>query len=1110
MRFNRPLRILELEDRIVPSHTEFLDAGIGHTTSFTYTDSDGDSVEVIRDATNHGSIAVMDNDATSALDFTKVDSIVFDAACDTTTTLSVQVTDSTVGSDGIATVGYIDFTAPLAIQSIEVEGDVIGDTSLAPTNDSIAGSTLDSLWIRVGDTNTAAGGNIAANNTAIPPSPLLHAINLSAGLAGSITVDAAITGADAYAVFITGNVTGSITVGDMTDEGIKQEDSVPLANEAISSATISITGNEAQSLKGNLGCVLSDGFILATTVDVAGDFDTTNLKHHPSGASLADCMSTDWDRNGVGTMTDVTVNVAGNVVGEFTNDFAIASGFWTEPGCLQDISSLVLNIGGSFGGNVVSGGSIVDSTFTVNPTGTPTESAPDIGRFSANVLAFEDVDNLAVHARVIGGAAVNPIIAADAEAEAKTLFNLPPSFDPTLNSGKDFGGITDLYVTATEDVNAIIGNDLADNNGVGDDVAATLTAGTNVVLTADVARNLTLNATGTTTFEGDITTGRDATIGLDFLSVENTIMDIGRDLALTPNTTNATSFDAIMYVGRDANVHIRYGWIHATLEAGRNIVADVLADDGPNSANTINFMVFDADHDYNGVGTLSGSIESHLGLDTGSLIHGATITANVTLERFPGALGADMDMHGQISAGLGGITSDISIDGSLRNGLTSTGNVTGHIVIGKNLISSIDVTGNVNSLDIGGSVLNALPPVQNEIDVSGNLTSLHIGGNVGPGIGPSDTVFIHAANFGTLQIDGNVLSFVDILAGAEPGTGTITSLIIGGTAVPTHLLADGTSINQIRANTPALNYDHLVPIGNKTVQFQLESSIGGGTLKIRVANGSAKFLYSDPDADGKLDTLVGLQVDGGKPNITVTVTGNNSLATLGVLSAPSYVIPSATSTTLFRSVNNVEFQNINVGGITISGSAKSIHLVNGNLVDCTIGDVLHPNGLGVGNLTELVLQGNLSKGTGNLSGNLNVLHDLTNKVEAMDITGSITVGHNAKSIIARHDLEATITVHGDLKEIGADNDTNGINKDIIIDGSLGNLKASKAPFFATLSPSTVEIMGRLTGVFDVLGKADTATRIVQYPGGVTTAQYVNVVPGGLLVVHSFVNARNIK
>jgi len=1306
MRLNRPLQIHELEQRIVPSFTQLLDL---ITTSFLYVDADGDTIEVARDvAPIHGSIAVRDNDANptqGVADFHKIDSIVFNAACDSTTTLTVLVTNPGVGSDGIAKVGYIDFTAPGAIGSIEIQGDVTGlvgngvlysPDSPAPLNpppnpptgevpadhDTIAGYTIDSLHIKVADATTGHGGNINVDTGG----GLYRAIKLEApaGFSGIITVDAAITGGDAYAISITGLVTGIINVGDMTAEGIRQFDSAPNANEGFSGATINITGNAAQGLAGNLGGVLSEGSIANTIVTVNGNLDATNLQL-PSGAALGDVMSTDWDRNGVGTLTNDTINVPnGNVIGEFTNVPAISGGFWGSPSALQDISDLSLNIHGFFNGYVVSGGSVLSSTFTVNPTADPLIDGADAGRFNADVLAFQDITDLTINARTVGSAGDLtagppvvpglPVIAADAEAAANSLFSLPPIFGLTLAGGKDIGGISNLHVNATEDMTILVGNDFADYNGVGDDVNATLTAGTNMVIAVSAARDLHLNATGTTSLSGgiqdelnafdayyvsngdptppevlatlgllqgssgDISVGQDATIIPDFLSIENITMGIGRDLTLTPAAGVTTVFDAEMHVGRDANVTIHFDWIHATLEANRNIVADVLADSGPTAANPINFMDFDADHDNNGTGTLSGSIESHLGLDTGSLIHGATITANVTLERFPGELGADMDMHGQISAGTGGITSNISIDGSLTGGLVSTGNVTGAVTIGGDLTSPINVTGNVASIDIGGSVLNALPSARNEIDISGNLTTLHIGGNVGPGIGPSDTVYIHAANFGTLTIDGNVSSFVDILAGAEPGTGTITTLTIGGTAVPMHLTTIGTFINQIRAVSVPLPYDHLAEIGNKTVQFQLESALGGGMLKLRVSNGSAKFFYSDPDADGKIDQMFGLDVDGGTPSITMTVTGNSSAPTLSFLHAPSYVIPSATSTTLFRSVNAVQFQNINVDEIFISGSAKSIRLTNSNLGDCMIGgaiqvvsplidpgntiglaeliavgnivtgqaidtttdvdmykftvaagqrvsfdiDRLAGSSLnsfirlfnasgtplasndnaaasgesfsadsyleyifktagtyylgvsgsgnsaydpisgagatnsstgfytltlsvpGVGDLGELSVQGNLARGTGKLTGDVSVFHNLTGKIEAMDITGSITVGNNARSIIARHDLAAPIYVNGDLQEIGADNDTNGIDHDIHVGGSLGNLKAGKASF-----TSTVEVLGSLKGVFDVLGNADLKTRTVGFNPlvNVTVGQYVT---GGTLAVHSFVNAKNIK
>ena len=109
MRLNRSLCILELEQRIAPAHTVTLNAV---TTFFEFTDADGDTVAVTRDVAGVGTISVTDENATGIGDFDEIDSIIFNAACNSTTTLSVLVTESGGASDGIARVDYIDFIAP--------------------------------------------------------------------------------------------------------------------------------------------------------------------------------------------------------------------------------------------------------------------------------------------------------------------------------------------------------------------------------------------------------------------------------------------------------------------------------------------------------------------------------------------------------------------------------------------------------------------------------------------------------------------------------------------------------------------------------------------------------------------------------------------------------------------------------------------------------------------------------------------------------------------------------------------------------------------------------------------------------------------------------------
>jgi len=274
-------------------------------------------------------------------------------------------------------------------------------------------------------------------------------------------------------------------------------------------------------------------------------------------------------------------------------------------------------------------------------------------------------------------------------------------------------------------------------------------------------------------------------------------------------------------------------------------------------------------------------------------------------------------------------------------------------------------------------------------------------------------------------------------------------------------------------------------------------------LKITVANGSVNFLYDD--TAGLVDELVGIVVTGGTPNVTMRLIGNHgvSIPSLGFVSAPTFEAQGSPDP-LDRSVGTLSFKNVNVDDIDISGNATSIRLKNGNLGDCTIGDPSDPESFDVGYLGSLVLQGKVSKGTGQLTGDLSVLRSLWQRLDAVDITGSVTIGGDAGTILVRHDLDAPISVNGNAFAISAIHDTDGIEDPIHIGGDLINFKANRAPFMGS-----VEIQGSLKGTFDVLGGANSDTRTVEFDpvADITTAHYET---GGTLIVHSQVKGGKIK
>lgn len=460
MIFKRRLGLTELEQRIAPAFTVTLN---NVTTFFTFTDANGDLVIVARDSTAPvGSISVTDNEAVSLATFDDIDSIVFNAACNATTTLDVRVEESAPGADGITPVGYIDFTAPAAIGSIRVEGSVIG----AVGRDSISGTTLNSLILRTatsGDGSTdindpTVGGNIVAAATR-------KGIVLSSGFAGSMNIAGAMTGGSQSAIDITGAINGaSITIGDMTDKTIDQFDAG--GDEGIDAATITITGNASQGKAGNLGGIHTDGTIINTTINIAGDFDATNL------TSALDCISTDWDDNGVGTITTTTINMTGggDIKGVIGNNEDAAGGFAFS--CFQDISGLVINTNGGNIDSAISNGLFLVSGRDISGSTIDTRGVSSDGFMAGDILAARNITNFTVYAGNLYD--TGPTYGADFIADAED--RLEDDHGHANFGTTDEGTITNLVINVSGNVNSFteILNDYDGNNVVSGDLVASV------------------------------------------------------------------------------------------------------------------------------------------------------------------------------------------------------------------------------------------------------------------------------------------------------------------------------------------------------------------------------------------------------------------------------------------------------------------------------------------------------------------------------------------------------------------------------------------------------------------------------------------------------------
>jgi len=460
-----------------------------------------------------------------------------------------------------------------------------------------------------------------------------------------------------------------------------------------------------------------------------------------------------------------------------------------------------------------------------------------------------------------------------------------------------------------------------------------------------------------------------------------------------------------------------------------------------------------------------------------------------------GDLNGTLDADGSFSSSTMFVGEDVGmsfdIDGDFFGSMQAlSSGFAGPINIGGDFGGSLFSAMALDSLIIGGRVLDGPNPIDiNVTDDVGTFHAFGLGANVVLKALGWDNVVIGCAG-----IDS---AFGELLAGNEPGTGYIENLRIEGQHPMGALLEN--VIHGVKTGLWQIS-DSMI-IGKAGYTFQVE---GGGNVLVKAKGGDVYVWYFDSELnDGRINEITSITyLNGIKLNLTVT--GSSKLSPtfpdIGYLGADIMHLGGQNAPTGFY---DIALKNVGVDDIEISGSAHNIAVTNGDVGDVSIGNPACLNVTYkkvVGNLASLTVKG------GDIDGDVDILSSLSGKITANNIHGDMwTFGATNNygsfgTIEAAGQWDADLTVYGNLKGLTAKNAAHLAN-DIEIYGSLGSLSMQKAQFTGIVNAKN------LSGNFDVLGKANAATRTVSNFYTTTVADYAT---GGTLTVFNIIKGSHIQ
>jgi len=465
-------------------------------------------------------------------------------------------------------------------------------------------------------------------------------------------------------------------------------------------------------------------------------------------------------------------------------------------------------------------------------------------------------------------------------------------------------------------------------------------------------------------------------------------------------------------------------------------------------------MIADADGD--NVGDLVGTLYANGSFSNDAEFSGASVPMSFYID---GNFYGDFDASLAASGGGTGFAGTIDIEGNFGGHLDPAEN-------GGSLTSAAGLnTFTVGVPGGGGYVMdNGDGAGTFEIDVADDVQHFEVYG-MGPGVNANETVFVRAANWQTFIVRcGGIGNYVDILAGSEPGTGYIYNLRIEGPHVDTHPAPGGGTHDTVRAQRGfpgKWEISQSLVVDRDGYRFNVElgdSGTNDGYIDIKTGkkrDGSVKVWYFDSDFG--VNTITEITTiewnEGDRPDLYVKASsdldaGFPSIGLISALHPPKGGHCGAPGSDSYAAgFNNIKVQRVDVERIDLSGSARDIRFYDASVNYVTIG---HSNAFNenywddpVGNIRNLkVKNGDIGHNGESPVGSVEILGNLTSKMQADNIYGTIDIGGSAKRIVAKYDFMADTTVGENLNKLEAQKGE--FDADVTVYGNFDHLKAKKA------------------------------------------------------------------
>jgi hypothetical protein len=540
-------------------------------------------------------------------------------------------------------------------------------------------------------------------------------------------------------------------------------------------------------------------------------------------------------------------------------------------------------------------------------------------------------------------------------------------------------------------------------------------------------------------------------------------------VAAQPNITSVGTLTSLEVTGNGTFGNISTTGSGGNITGANYVIANFFSGDGgyltnvaagnSNTAVTSGTVTASSQPNITSVGTL-------VSLDiTGNLTAGNANLGNLTISNFFSGSG-NLLSNIQGSNVTGNVTSAVTanfanfagnITVASQPNITSVGNLTSLVVAGNLSADNANLGNLVTANFITGTLTTNAQP---NITSVGNLTSLDVTGNLSA----------NNANLGNL-VTANFITGT-LTTNAQPNitsVGNLTSLEVTGNATVGGILTD----NYYYSNGDPVDFQQTGGV-NTSIQFNNDGNFGGN------ANFTFDSVTGNILIPGNLSWVDGGGIWNYAPGeVTISANVANDATSINLQDGEGAYLYGVTEVVISANTSGTVYdwtfsQDGNLTAPSI-GTIDAGNLVTANYVTGTLTTNAQPNITSVGNLTSLVVTGNLSAGNANL-GNL---------VTANYVTGTLTTN-----------AQPNITSVGNL--ISLDVTGNGTFGNISTTGSGGNITGANyviANFFSGSGNNLSNIQGS-----NVVGNVTSAVtaNFANYAGNVTASSQPNITSVGNL------------